>query len=371
MYQIRKWLKILILKKSFLFVAFFSLFFRKKKIDFLNSKLKVGILFLKPLGFGDLIMLSPVIKILEKIFKNSEIYLITWIPEIIQFEKIKLISKKNAQKEKFDLLISPTLNLHHLFYIFKAKYWLGYFGGTKVQSNFSFEKYRYNSRSEHFLMRGVGIISNFDEKEGEKFEGEIKRKSVLYPELELEEPEIFQKLKNKKYLVLAPFSNYEERWWPFSYFSKVIRGLLEKKVIEKVIIVGGKADWEKEKLKSFWGNFREKEKNYFLDLVGKINLKELSFLIKNSSLYLGLDSGPAHLAYALSPKSAVVFVSVDPLSRKPLVENPNRNIVCFRPQNYPNFPPYSGLYRPDFKKCQNYALTISPEKVLYEILNLF
>jgi len=371
MYQIRKWLKILILKKSFLFVAFFSLFFRKKKIDFLNSKLKVGILFLKPLGFGDLIMLSPVIKILEKIFKNSEIYLITWIPEIIQFEKIKLISKKNAQKEKFDLLISPTLNLHHIFHIFKAKYWLGYFGGAKIQSNFSSQKYKYDPRLKHFLLRGVGIVNSFDKKEGIKFEKQIKEKKVLYPELKLKEPEIFQKLKTKKYLVVAPFSQYEERWWPLSYFLKVIKGLLEKKIIEKVIIVGGKTDWEKEKLKSFWGNFKEGEKKYFLDLVGKTDIKELSFLIKNSSLYLGLDSGPAHLAYALSPKSGVIFVSVDPLTRKPLTQTENRKIICFRPQNYPDFPPYSGFYRPNFKKCQNYSLTISPKKVLHEILNLF
>ena len=359
------------MQKSFLFVELFKFFLKRKKIDFSKSKLKIGILFLKPLGFGDLIMLSPIIQLFAKIFQKSDVYLITWVPKIIQFEKVKYISKKQASKQKFDVLISPTLNLHHLFYIFRARYWIGYFGKTKLQSNFSKTSFKYNARLDHFLDRGLGLINALDKNKGIELERQMKEKRVLYPDLILEKPEVFEKLANKHYLVVAPFSQYEERQWPFSYFTEIIKGFLEKKVIEKVVIIGGKSNWEKKQLKSFFKNFTEKEKDYFFNLIGKTNLQETAFLIKNSFLYLGLDSGPAHFAYFLAQKSAVIFISVDPLTRIPLSQSLNKNISYFVPKNCPNFPCYSGLYRPNFKKCQKCSLTIKPKEVLYEILNLF
>jgi len=242
MYQIKKWFKVLIMQKSFLFVELSKIFLKRKKIDFSKSKLKVGILFLKPLGFGDFIMLSPIIKILEKIFKQSDIYLITWAPKIIRFERVKYITKKQASKQKFDVLISPTLNLHHLFYIFKARYWIGYFGKTRLQSNFLKTSFKYNARLDHFLSRGLGLINALDKDKGTELNRQIKEKRVLYSDLILEKPEVFEKLENKNYLVVAPFSQYQERQWSFSYFAEVIKGLLEKKVIEKVIIIGGKSN---------------------------------------------------------------------------------------------------------------------------------
>ena len=364
MYQLKKWLKNLEMEFCYLFVEILSIFFKKRKENLSGSNLRVGILFLKPLGFGDLIMLSPVIQSLAKIFQNSNVYLITQIPQIIKFENIKWVVEKEIKNQRFDLIISPTLNLHHLLYIFKTKFWLGYFGKSKIQSNFSEESPLYDPRFNHYILRGLNIVKILDKDKGNELQKQIKENKVSYPDLILEEPEVFKNLKDMPYLVIAPFSKWEERQWPFSYFSRVINTLLKESIVKKVVILGGKSDWEEKYLKEFLRYFEEKS---ILNLVGKLSLPESGFLIKNSFIYLGLDSGPSHFAYFLAKKPIVIFISVNPLNRFPLVKNIWDNIIYFHPENCPNFPCYSGVFRSDFRKCQKCALGIKPEKILEKI----
>jgi ADP-heptose:LPS heptosyltransferase len=363
MYQLKKWLKILVMEICCLFVELAGFLFKKRRPDFSTSNLKVGVLFLD-LGFGDLIMLSPIIQILERIFKHSDVYLITQIPQIMKLENIKWISQKEARRQKFDIIISPTLNLHHLPYIFKTEYWLGYFAKPKVQSNFSKNSPTYDPRFEHYILRGVRIIKILDKKRGIELEKQVKAEKVSYPQLILKEPKIFKNLENIPYLIIAPFSKSKERQWPFPYFAKLIKSLLKKGIVKKIVVIGGKSNWEKRYLKEFLKYFEEKS---ILNLVGKISIEESSFLIKNSFLYLGLDSGPAHLAYLLAEKAIAIFISVDPSTRIPLSGEFKSNILYFYPKNCPNFPCYSGLYRPNFRRCQKCALTIKPEEVLSKI----
>lgn len=364
MYLIKKWFKILLMEFCYFLIETSSFFFKKRKENLLFSNLKIGILFLKPLGFGDLIMLSPAIKIIEEIFPNSTIYLITHLPKIIDFKKIKWVSERETKREKIDLLISPTLNLHHIRYIFRAKYWLGFFAKPKTQSNFSKEKLEYNPRLDHYLIRGLLVLKILNKEKSFILETQIRNQEVIYPPFVLKEPEFFKNLKDVPYLAIAPFSRWKERQWPIFYFSKVINTLLKKNIIKKIIILGGKENWEKKSLNEFIKSLEEK---FVLNLVGKISLPENAFLIKNSFLYLGLDSGPSHFAYFLAKKPIVIFVSVDPLTRLPLVKELLNNIIYFQPENCPNFPCYSGLYRPRFKTCQICALSIKPENVLDKI----
>jgi len=367
-FWIKKNVKRILMELSFWFLKFYSILEKKKIRNFDKSKnLKIGVLFLKPLGFGDLIMLSPAIEKIPKIFPNSEVFLITWIPEIINFQKINYLSSREAKNQKFDLIISPTLNLRHLSFIFKANYWIGYFAESKIQSNFSKDSKSYHPKSEHYLLRALKLLEILDKNIADKLLEEIKRKELNYPPLVLKEPSFFKEIE-KPYLVVAPFSFWEERQWPFDFFKKVIEGLLKKKVVKKVIIVGGRSSWEEKMLKEFLKDFHLAS---ILNLVGKTTLEELAFIIKNSEIYLGLDSGPSHLAYLLAKKVFVIFVSVDPKTRIPLSKEKEKNIFYFLPRTCPNFPCYNGIFRPDFKKCQKCAQSISYKEVLQKILFFF
>ena len=361
--KVKKLLKKFLMNFCFLILEVYS-FLRKGQLkDFEKLNLKIGILFLKPLGFGDLIMLSPAIEAFFKIFPNSEIFLITSLPKVINFEKIKYLSKDQAKKKKFDLIISPTLNLRHFPFVFKASFWLGYFSKPKIQSNFVKESKSYDGRKEHYLLRAIKLIEVLDKNLAEKFLEGIKKKTLKYPEIILKKPAFFEEIE-KPYLALAPFSFWEERQWPLSYFREVIKEILKKKLVKKIVILGGKSSWEEKKLKEL---LKGLESASIINLVGKTNWSETAFIIKNAEIYLGVDSGPSHLAYLLAKKVFVIFVSVNPKTIIPFIQQ--EGIFYFFPKACSNFPCYDGIFRPDFKKCQKCAQTISPKEVLQKIFS--
>ena len=138
----------------------------------------------------------------------------------------------------------------------------------------------------------------------------------------------------------------------------------KKKLVKKIVILGGKTNWEEKKLKELLKGLKSAS---IINLVGKTNWSETAFIIKNAEIYLGLDSGPSHLAYLLAKKVFVIFISVDPKTRIPFKKR--ENIFYFIPKTCPNFPCYDGIFRPNFKKCQKCAQTISPKEILQKIFS--
>ena len=358
-------LKIVLMNTLYLFLAVYG-FFKRKPSLIPRRELKIGILFLSSLGFGDLIMLSPVIQAIADIFSDSQIYLVNRFKEIICFKGLKWVGDEEGKRMKFDLVISPTLNLHHIPFIFKSKYWLGYFAKPRMQSNFSKILGSYNPRKGHFLLKGFELLKALNIDKSIELEEKIKVKNVIYPKLCLKESTISRNLKGIPYLAFAPFSAHKERQWPFSYFAEVIKFIINKNLVQKIVLLGGNSNWEekqKEKLMKYLKDMP------ILDLVGKISLQENFFIIKNSSIFMGLDSGPSHAAYCLGNKTIVIFVSVDPLDRIPLSKTTTK-IFYFIPKNCPGFPLYSGLWRPNYKKCQKWALTIKAKEVIKKLSSI-
>lgn len=363
-------IKILIMNLLYWLVEFLAILSAKNYNP--NNIKKVAILFMPRLGIGDLIMLSPAIQEIVKIFPQSEINLITWVPEIIDFKNIKIMNHKEFKisRNDFDLIISPTLTLRHLPLIFLSKYWIGYFTKPKIQSNFKARQYIYDLKGEHYLWRGVRLIKALDLEIGEKMEQEAIGKSIDYPLLKFQRPLYFdENLSGINYLVIAPFAQFDERQWPLDGFAEVIDGLANLNAVNKIAILGGSSARERHFLDVLIGKLKNTSKNLIVDLVGKNDLKETCFIIKNSRLYLGLDTGPAQIAYLSASRSVVIFITVNYLNRVPL--NKQEGLIrCIYPLNCPGFPFDSGLVRPSIKKSRKCAQTITPENVLSEIKGL-
>ena len=322
--------KLLLMEFLYLGGEIWGLIKRRKGLEGVK---KVGILFLPNLGIGDLVMLSPAIKKIGEIFQDAEVFLITWVEPIIDFGKIKIIGIPEFQKIKksFDLLISPTLNLRHFPFIFQTKYWLGYFAKPKIQSNFGAKKLSYHLKKEHYLWRGIRLLKALNEEEGNLLEKKAKERSIVYPELISQEPSFFKELKGEKYLALAPISKWPDRQWPLEKFSELIRQIFNKRLFNKIVILGGKTQRERELANVLLAKNLEKiPKDFFIDTVGKTSLSETIFLIKHSSLFIGLDSAPAHFAYLTASRVLVIFITVDPLFRLPLTKT-NNLIRCLYP----------------------------------------
>ena len=107
-------------------------------------------------------------------------------------------------------------------------------------------------------------------------------------------------LEENSFVVIFPGAGWCGRIWPFEKFSKIIKLLRESNF--QVVLAGGPKEF-----------FIEEEINYFLDqpvksLIGKTgNLGVLAAIISLSKFYFGSDTGPAHLARAVSCPSLIIL----------------------------------------------------------------
>jgi heptosyltransferase-1 len=92
--------------------------------------------------------------------------------------------------------------------------------------------------------------------------------------------------KNKK-VVLHVGAGNRFRDWGSENFSTLIKQLIEDKV---TVFLVGKSEEEKKK-----GAYL-KEQYDILDFTGQLTIKDTLFLISQSAVYCGVDSGPLHLA---------------------------------------------------------------------------
>lgn len=104
---------------------------------------------------------------------------------------------------------------------------------------------------------------------------------------------------SKKIVVMAPFSNWHAKEWDLKNFA-----LLSQKLVAddrfQIIFVGGENDREKmKKIKGY--------QTLYIDLVGKISLRELAALYEKAILAIGVDSGPFHLATSMAVPAIGIF----------------------------------------------------------------
>jgi len=99
------------------------------------------------------------------------------------------------------------------------------------------------------------------------------------------------------YAVLHPFASAPEKAWPAERFAELARRLRAEHGLD-VILIGGPAD----DFSPFAG----------LPALAGAPLDEVMRLIRGASLFVGNDSGPAHIAAAFAVPSVVLFGPSDP-----------------------------------------------------------
>jgi ADP-heptose:LPS heptosyltransferase len=102
--------------------------------------------------------------------------------------------------------------------------------------------------------------------------------------------------RNSPYAVLHPFSTAPEKTWPAANFAAVAEHL-ERSGLEPIVI--GAASDDVTPFRS-WRTVRG------------ASLAEIKSLLASASLFLGNDSGPAHMAAAFATPAVVIFSASDP-----------------------------------------------------------
>ena len=112
--------------------------------------------------------------------------------------------------------------------------------------------------------------------------------------------EQMSRLGSKKKIFIHIGAGYPSKRWPASRFIELAKQVQEKKMGVPIFI--GSAE-EKRLLEPY----RARLGYEWLDLAGKTTLPELLGLVQQADLFIGNDSGPAHLAALMNRKLLVIF----------------------------------------------------------------
>ena len=245
---------------------------------------------------GDMILTTPIFRTLKNNFPNAKVHVLSRsiakpiidnnsnINKIIEYnaswfsrgekkDSFFTIAKK-LKMEKYDLILELKGDPRNVLLSFLA-------GGYRVG---------YNIRGFGFLLnktikwKGLKHIT-------ERYLDALRAIGCqkILPKLELfvdkNSERSVKKFQNN--ICIHSGVGAAERQWPLEYFSELINLLNQK-----VILV----DTDKSRIKSIMKNVKNKNNVVVLD---NLNLKQLIALIKNSKLFIGLESVGIHIASAV------------------------------------------------------------------------
>ncbi|MEX2485503.1 MAG: glycosyltransferase family 9 protein [Brumimicrobium sp.] len=283
---------------------------------------------------GDVILCTPLISELNRIYPNAKIdivvrkgneYLLKNNPKINQvyiWEKKKgkyksLISvikqvRKNKYTEVINLQRFTSSGLICLFSISNLK-----IGFDKNVMSFMYDKRIKHdmNNGEHEVSRNLKTITHHGAK------------SLIRPELFPSEEDYtnVEKFKNEEYFCLAPASVWETKKLPLNKWVELIK-ILNKK--GQVYLIGGSDDIK------LCNSLLEKLDKTPVILAGKLSLLESAALMKDAKMNYVNDSGPLHIASAMNAPTRAFFCSTverfgfGPLAEDSKVLEVNYDLYC-------------------------------------------
>jgi predicted lipopolysaccharide heptosyltransferase III len=287
----------------------------RQRID--PSQIK-RILLIRLRRIGDVILTTPAISALREGIPAATISYIIEKPyrELVErnpdLDKVIVLEKKQSlreffklirqiRKEKYDVVLDfhggPRASYITLFS--KAKLKVGY--RIKYKSFIYHLKLPRRPKEGHFhsveshinLVKALGV--------------DVKSLPPLYlPQAKKTEVEKVKKLIEEnalgghKIITLHISAGNAFRNWGVDNLVK-LTNLLAQQPDVKVILIGTSEDQKAEE------EILKKSKASLLSLVGRLNLREVKELISHSSLFVGPDSGPMHIAASTSTPIVALF----------------------------------------------------------------
>ena len=295
---------------------------------------RLKILILKHEHIGDYILSLPAIKVLRKNFPRAELNislrginksLAEATPEI---DNIILYSDTLSVKGTFPLTNKFFLYLNYLILLLKQiphlkkirgfikarnleNYdiiiWLSqkrvgeiYLTLLKAKKKISGRGFRMKNLNESDILLKVVkqicknngkpsvSLKDFDiSHKDKKFAGDILKK---------------EKLKDENFVVFHIITESKERAWQGEKWIKIVQFIKKDLPNYKVVFIGSKEDHSK--IEKILGNEK------IINLAGKTNLIQTMLLIDKAKLFVGLDSGPMHLASLTKTPIVALFEKI-------------------------------------------------------------
>jgi len=327
------------------------------------------ILLLKLSALGDVIQTLPALNWLKTIYPEAEL---DWVVEernadlllghpllerVLLFKKsyfknplelsrfVKLLRKKDYTAVlDFQGLLKSGL----ICFLAKARYKMGFENHREGSPLFYQVKFKAYDKNLHAVKRYLELVRlsvNF-------LTPEIRppeiTPDILYgvPLPEKEPPFEFK----RPYLLMVASARWETKIWPFANWERFLKLSQDLRGEVDFYFIGGRKDWE---LKEFAERMEGLYQGVF-SLVGRLDLRELVWVMRRARGVVTVDTGPMHLASLLNKPILALFgptsfVRTGPWSQRSIVLY--EDISC----------------RPCFKRqCKQKTCmqNLSPEKVL-------
>ena len=167
--------------------------------------------------------------------------------------------------------------------------------------------------------------------------------------------------KDKKPLIgIAPFAAFESKAYPLPLTEEVIKELSKN---YKVLLFGGG------KVETEILNKLEKKYSNTVNLTGKLSLNDELDVISNLEIMIAMDSGNAHMAAMLGKQVITLWGVTHPYAGfYPFNQNPENALLADR-TNYPKIP--TSIYGNKYPEAYKAAIaSITPKQVIDKTLKI-
>ncbi len=280
------------------------------------KSLKIGVI--KTDNIGDAVLASPFFFELRKNFKHANItaFLSPAGREVLdglnlfndikiidplwlKYKKVSLIKRilsalrfvSIINKEKFDILIGMRYQDRLTSLIMSLSKAKNKFGYNVKSMGFGIDtKIKLPDKKDHEIFKNFAILKYL----GITKKPEIKFGFSISKESEKKVKSILKENKIHNYIVIHPVSGHISKDWGIERFSTLADNLSKKL---KIVIVGLAED----------KGINEFKAENILNLAGKLDIKELGSLIKNSFMVIGGDSAAVHIGQVFNKKTLTIF----------------------------------------------------------------
>lgn len=278
------------------------------------------VLFIRPGGIGDLLLLLPSIRAVRERFPKARITLVgerrnrvaaeltDLLDEIICYDESPVRFLRSLQSGDFDIAVDSE-QFHYSSALFtflsRAPVRIGFKTSPTRNELYThlvdYPMDRQESQAFGLLVRPLGV----ENVEPERTLGLIDRSRlpVEIPGLVACPGEI---------ITVFPYGGAREKAWPAGRWSEIVRRLLAA-VECRVVLVGGEDS--SDLAEAIRGAVNDRR---VIPLVGRLTFAETAAVLARTRLYIGADTGVTHLAQVLGVRSVVLYGPSDERKWGPL-----------------------------------------------------
>lgn len=238
----------------------------------------------------DFLVSPPSAELFRLFCPESKVFLFrnNWLSGQGSFKKMikeAVAFTSELRREKYDLAVDFRGDLRTLFFLallgIPHRWGRGGTGGA-----FLLTRQISNIAERHEVLQNLEVV-DFNGRAG----------SPEFPEISVSKEVRNQERKN---IVIHIGSGYPSKRWPTVHFFELAKRI-EETNLGLPVFIGTETE------KRLFESVREIPLREYRDLIGRISFKELLEVLSGADLFIGNDSGPAHLAALLKRKIVLVF----------------------------------------------------------------